>query len=345
VEIAIHQKNESFSDRWIEYCKENNVPFKIVNCYDNDIVKQIEGCSVLLWHWDLFDPKIKLLARQLTITLENADVIVFPSTANSWHYDDKIGQKYLLESVGAPLVPTYIFYSKESSINCLKNTEFPKVFKLSTGSGSSNVRLLRSKKEALSYCRKAFGRGFKSFSGYYSDFGIKINKLGKIDGIWPKIKKAVNFIQKINSLNSSVSYEKGYIYFQDYIPNNQYDTRITIICDRAFGFIRRNRNADFRASGSGKIIYDPEKIEKKFIKIAFDISKKINAKSLAFDFLKDEDGSPKICEISYCYVSSAVYECPGYWSNDLTWNEGHFWPEDIIIEEILKLLRNKPSIN
>jgi hypothetical protein len=211
---------------------------------------------------------------------------------------------------------------------------------LSTGSGSTNVRLLKSKKDAIALCRKAFGRGFKSFSGYYSDYGIKLKKLRKVKGFRPKIKKPIDFIKKINYLHSNVAHEKGYIYLQDYIPNNPYDTRITIVYDRAFGFTRKNRRSDFRASGSGKIIYDPENINHEFIKIAFEISKNINAKSLACDFLKDEKGSPKITEISYCYSSDAIYGCPGYWREDLIWNKGHFWPEDIIIEETIKSVQH-----
>ena len=31
MKIAIHHRQGSFSDRWIEYCKENGINFKIVN--------------------------------------------------------------------------------------------------------------------------------------------------------------------------------------------------------------------------------------------------------------------------------------------------------------------------
>ena len=47
---------------------------------------------------------------------------------------------------------------------------------------------------------------------------------------------------------------KDYVYFQKFLPNNKYDIRIVVIGDRAFGFIRYNRENDFRASGSGKRI-------------------------------------------------------------------------------------------
>ena len=43
MKIAIHDSKEKhfFSDRWIEYCSRNNIPFKVVNAYDNDIINQL----------------------------------------------------------------------------------------------------------------------------------------------------------------------------------------------------------------------------------------------------------------------------------------------------------------
>lgn len=46
-------------------------------------------------------------------------------------------------------------------------------------------------------------------------------------------------------------YHKGYIYFQDFIPNNNYDTRVKVIGNRCAALRRYNRKNDFRASGSG----------------------------------------------------------------------------------------------
>lgn len=50
--------------------------------------------------------------------------------------------------------------------------------------------------------------------------------------------------------------EKKYILFQEYLPDNEFDTRVTVIGNRAFAFRRFNRKKDFKASGSGEIDYD-----------------------------------------------------------------------------------------
>ncbi|MDZ7775700.1 MAG: hypothetical protein U5L09_08950 [Bacteroidales bacterium] len=45
MKIAIHNRPGSFSDRWIEYCKKQEIPYKIVNCYDNNIIQQLNDCD------------------------------------------------------------------------------------------------------------------------------------------------------------------------------------------------------------------------------------------------------------------------------------------------------------
>ena len=81
--------------------------------------------------------------------------------------------------------------------------------------------------------------------------------------------------------------EKGYVYFQDFVPGNEYDTRLVVIGDRCFGVRRYCRKGDFRASGSGIKVYDPELIDKKCIQIAFEVANKLNTQSVALDFILD----------------------------------------------------------
>jgi len=50
MKIAIHHREESFSNEWISFCKEKNINYKIVNCYDTDIISQLGDCDVLMWH-------------------------------------------------------------------------------------------------------------------------------------------------------------------------------------------------------------------------------------------------------------------------------------------------------
>jgi hypothetical protein len=132
--------------------------------------------------------------------------------------------------------------------------------------------------------------------------------------------------------------QKGYVYFQDFISNNEYDTRLVVIGDKCLGIRRYNRKNDFRASGSGVVSFDKELINKECIKLAFDISKKLRSQSMAYDFIQD-NGDFKLVEISYCFSANTFYNCPGFWDEDLNWHEEQVIPEKFIIETFLSKLK------
>ncbi|MCB0743255.1 MAG: hypothetical protein KDC67_05080, partial [Ignavibacteriae bacterium] len=117
MKIAVHSSKWSFSEEWIEYCKEKGIDYKIVNCYASSIIQDIEDCDVLLFHHHHTHVKDFLFAKQLLFAVEQSGKKVFPNFNTNWHFDDKIGQKYLLESIKAPIVPTFVFYSKEEAID------------------------------------------------------------------------------------------------------------------------------------------------------------------------------------------------------------------------------------
>jgi glutathione synthase/RimK-type ligase-like ATP-grasp enzyme len=85
---------------------------------------------------------------------------IFPNAKTSWHYDDKLGPKFLLEATGPPHVPTYVFYDKNQALNWAKTRHYPKVFKLRRGAGSMNVILVRHTKQATSLIRRGFAPGW-----------------------------------------------------------------------------------------------------------------------------------------------------------------------------------------
>ncbi|MEO7045117.1 MAG: hypothetical protein ABI091_07385 [Ferruginibacter sp.] len=339
MKIAIHELAESFSDRWIKYCDENRVPYKLVNCYDNDIVAQLNGCDALMWHWNQNDYKAALFARQLTLSLEKKGTKVFPDVNTAWHHDDKVGQKYLLEAVDAPLVKSYAFYSEKEALEWIDKTTFPKVFKLRGGAGSVNVSLCKTKGNAKHLINKAFGNGFSHinrFSRLRDRFRVlkRDKNLTAARGVASGVAR-IFFPTEVERFSHN---EKGYIYFQDFIPENKYDTRLIIIGNRCFGVRRYCRTNDFRASGSGIKAYEPELFNKEAIQIAFETAKRLNTQSLALDFILDHS-IPKIVEISYCFIVGPFYDdCPGYWDDNLNWYSEPVNPQYFMIEDFLKEL-------
>lgn len=338
IKVAIHDSPGSFSDRWIEYCEEKFIPYRRISCYDSNIIDQLKSFDVLLWHWHHEDAKAILFARQLLMSAGNMGIKVFPNINSCWHFDDKIGQKYMMESINAPLVPSYVLYDKQEAIDWIEKTNFPKVFKLRCGAGSHNVSLVRDRIEAKKLCKTSFGKGFKVITGYFSDFSANLRKAANKGNYSEKIRRLPAALFKIYIKNKMRGRDKGYLYFQDFIADNEFDTRVTIVGNRAFAFRRMVRKNDFRASGSGNIDYDRTKINMKCVTIAFDIAQRLQSQSMAFDFVEAEGSNPLIVEVSYCYVPTVVHACRGHWDRELVWHDGAVWPQDAILDDIIMSL-------
>lgn len=336
IKIGIVERPGGFSDRWIEYCIERSIPFRRINIYDNNLISEVKGVKALMWNWSHGDFHNQLIARQIILALEYTGLVIYPNSKTCWHYDDKLAQKYLLEAIEAPFVPTWIFYNFDKAMDWIRNTEFPKVFKLSRGAGSYNVSLVTNQSQAEKLCKIAFSSGFNPLPTYFADYQTKIRKVSSGRDFVAKLKRAPGIIWKKWSTKLSLPVEKGYLYFQEFMPDNPYDTRVVVIGDRAFGFIRKNRPGDFRASGSSEKDLDPELVDKEMIRIAFDVTRKLGTQSLALDFVYNNRKEPVVLEISYTFpAAGAIPKCPGFWNSKLEWQAGPMYPQDAIIEDLL----------
>lgn len=335
MKLAIHKSNWGFSPDWISYCKINDIPFKVVNCYDSDIIEQIADCDALMWHHHHILIPDKLFAKQLLNAIEQSGKRVFPDFFTSWHFDDKVGQKYLLEALNAPLVPTHVFYKKQEALSWVETVNFPKVFKLRGGAGSSNVKLVRSKKMARSLIKTAFGRGFPSYDKI-EDLKENLRKFLIKKTNFRNVAKSFRRLLMSTVYGRTMGREKGYVLFQEFVPNNNFDIRVIVIDDKAFAIKRYVRKNDFRASGSGFVSYEKSEFDLNCIRLAFEIKTKLNAQCVAFDFVFDENNTPLIVEINYGFAKEVYYPCPGYWDENLNWFEGRFNPAYWMVDLLLK---------
>lgn len=334
MKIGIHHKIGSFSDNWIQYCCDNNIDYKIVNAYDSNIIEQLQDCDVFMWHHNHANYKDALFAKQLLFSLELSGKKVFPNFNTGWHFDDKVGQKYLLESIDVPLVPSYVFYTKKEALEWIEKTSFPKVFKLRGGAGSANVKLAKTKTDARKFINVAFGKGFSQFNRF-NHLKERYNKFRQGRDTFLGVCKGIARLVIPTEFTKMHSREKGYVYFQDFIPNNNCDIRVIVTGDRAFAIKRMTRANDFRASGSGLILYDRQEIDIRCVKLAFDVNNIIKSQSIAYDFVFDIENNPLIVEISYGYTISGYNKCSGYWDSSLVWHDEKIHPLEWQIENII----------
>ena len=340
MKIAIHDIVGSFSDGWNKACRELGIEVVHVNIYDVDAITRIRQCDAFMWDWRVNLDKNWLFARQLIIALEAAGVVVFPNVSTCWHYDDKVGEKYLFETLDIPAVPAWIFYNKEQALAWAKDAKFPKVFKLRGGAGSVNVRLAKDYKEARKFIKKMFGRGYSQATGF-ADFSTKFRKHKKKGDLWRTLVHTLPHVVARIFSRKDFPNERGYVYFQDFIPNNTYDIRVVVTGSKAIALRRNCRPGDFRASGSGEIIYDRELIPKECIRLAFDAARRMKAQSGAYDFVCDRDGKYYIVEVSYGYSPRAYDLCEGYWTDDLCWHNGSVSFEKWQVEDVVNIVNAK----
>jgi len=324
---------------YIDIVRHNNIDFVIADISDSDFWEKIGKCSYFFFRWGQRDHFRQIATTILPIIENHFKVRCFPAQLSSWLYDDKIREFYLLKAHGFPFINTHVFFDKRKAENFLKTIEYPLVFKLKSGAGSLSVKLIKNKKMALKYVNLMFGSGISYAKGLP---GTQFDLL-KQKGLFSYVRKRLGRLK--NRIHQGALYmaddweiHKNYIMFQEFMPGNAYDTRVVVIGNRAFGFVRYNRKGDFRASGSKQNDYNPERIDLQFVKLAFDISEKFSFLCMAYDFLYDKNSKPVICELSYTFGSSSgsdVVKCSGYWDKNLNWHTDKVDPAFYLLTDFL----------
>jgi len=328
--------SDASSPRWAEAIQAAGHEVCWVDVHRADILEQVRGCQGFMWRWAHFGGMARIARRLLPVLESELGLCVYPDQKTCWHYEDKIAQSYLLESLAVPIPKTWVFHQRQLAIDWSKQATYPLVIKLATGAGSSNVQLVSTEGEAREWIEVMFGQWNTSLDPDAEQLSIA-----------RRMTAATQLLatgRAPSPLRADHEPQRGYVLFQEFLPGNAFDTRVTVIGRRAFGFRRLNREGDFRASGSGRLDYDRDGVDLGAVRLAYETAAALAAQSLAIDGLKrGEDWV--VGEVSYAYVSEVIHDCPGHWeldgspeTGDLLWVAGSMWPEDAQIEDFLARL-------
>lgn len=319
---------------YTEILKYNKIEFIELDCSDPGFWSKVRKVNFFIYKWG-HDHHSRQKALSIIPVIEKLNIKCFPDIATCWHYDDKVKQYYLLRENGFPVTDTFIFWEKDIAMEWIRSyNNFPLVFKLANGAGSMNVKLIKTRKEAKRLIKRMFGKGIdqdnNSLSQVFSTLNYDIVKIFRY--------YAINFRNNVLIPERRQYWQrhKNYVYFQQFLPENKWDTRVTTAGSRAHAFRRFIRPNDFRASGSNHWDINPGEIDLRMVKTALDISKCLGFQAMAYDFIYNENKEPRIIEMSYLYGGAGYPDfMNGYWDEDLAWHEGRYWPQYFELYDLL----------
>lgn len=336
------QENTTHSTNWTlpwsQYCEENNIQYTLIDPLKQGLIEKIWSLDIVLWHFSGYNYTEMLIARSILYSAKKMGKLIFPDFNDAWHFDDKIAETYLLQSIKAPIPKSYMFYSL-AALNefIIKFDDYPIIAKLRNGSGSHNVKMIKSEKTLISYGKVMFSKGLGSSPSllYKSSSNLKSTKSLKT-----LIKRAKRIPEFLRTLKNSKEFpnEKGYVFLQEFIPNDGYDLKIVVVGDKLSFFGRNIREGEFRASGGGDLFYDKSYITKNIIDSAFKTSDDLNFTCMGYDYVvnnKTKEGV--IIEISYGFSNEALLNAGGYFDRDGNWHEE---PLNAPVELLNNLIQN-----
>ena len=304
--------NRGDCNRWNfkfeEAIKKTSIEYLNINIDCNEWIDEVSKVDIIVWKPKFLGVEAASYLKEKIYFLEKImKKRVYPSYDTIWHFDSKIAQSYLFKYLNINTPKTFVTFDYNEAKYQVKKEKYPFVYKESGGAGSSNVRLIKNEHSFKKVIYKKF-----------------------------IINKILGYLIPKSSINRF-----GSIYFQEFMTGNDADLRITVIGDKyIFGFWRKNRKNDFRASGSGQVDYAKE-IPVKAINLCREISEELKFDSMAYDLLI-KDGEFKVIEMSYGYVDKAIYDCAGYYlyeNKKMEYVSGNFWPQEIWIKWVVDNLK------
>jgi glutathione synthase/RimK-type ligase-like ATP-grasp enzyme len=294
--------------KWTKYCrffKNNSFNYDIYDIHHHSWLRNAERFDVIVGLPSNSVYHLQEIRNKYHILETYLGKKCYPSTNHCFLYEDKCIEAYISQTARLPFANTYISYEKKDAMSITETLKYPFVSKIVPSSGSVGVELVRTHNKAVKIVNEVFSRAGRRTHNFYHS-------------------------------------QKNFIYFQEYIPNDGYDTRIIIAGKRIFGYYRKVPKGDFRASGMN--IIEERELPEEAMKIALAVNKIVKSPVLAVDMLHGLDGKYHIIEFSPLYQmdSSAelrVNDIPGAYivneNGTFHFETGRYWVAELAIREFL----------
>jgi len=292
--------------RFEKFLKNNNFEYILFNINEKNWLDYVKKCDAIIYRtpseqYSQYEAKMKIWFIENILKKK-----VLPNYKSLWFYEDKIAQYYILKELGLPVIDTFISFSYSEAKNYIEYCNYPFVSKLTTGSGSLGVEIVKNKREAKRIVNKIFNDGYVTGYSYFK--------------------------------------QKDYVYFQKFLENCEYDLRVIVIGNKLFGYYRLTPKDDFRASGAGLVV--KKEIPVDALDFTYNVVQKLGVPFLAVDLLKDVISNQYLINEVSVFIQVDTDEQlhvdgkPGYYERvdegKYIFKEGKYWIQEFILEEFLK---------
>jgi glutathione synthase/RimK-type ligase-like ATP-grasp enzyme len=300
--------------KYVRFLQYNGIPYDFYDVRAADWLDEASRFEVILWR-SLSDPASQWEAKSKIHVIESRlHILCLPSDNELWYYEDKERESYLLRQARLPHITTFVSHDLADSLAFVRSAHYPLVSKIVTGASSLGVSRIESVHEAERLCRRAF-----SETGAHT--------------YWPYLN------------------QKDYVYFQEYVAGAEFDLRVMVAGDNAWGYYRRPTAGDFRASGSH--VEEYVSLPEEALDLAVRVYDAVGCRShLAVDMLRDpRDGCYRVVEFgTFCQVDRrdelSVDGVEGRYhhvADGWEFLPGKHWIQDFSVRNVLMAYLNQHS--
>ena len=200
--VGIIKETNGLHADYIKACEELKISYYVFDIFKDNWFKIIDSERVdfiVVRPSVNYDPWKQMYDNRIKILSDNTTTPIFPDNLSLWLWESKLRATDWFKINNVKSVKSHIFYNQIDAKNFLSSCEYPQVYKSSSGSGSSGVKIIKNKISGIYLINKVFNKGYRTYRKHHLDK------------------------------------EHGFIIFQKYVPDLR-EWRIIRIGEKYFGF-------------------------------------------------------------------------------------------------------------
>jgi glutathione synthase/RimK-type ligase-like ATP-grasp enzyme len=291
-------------DKIKRYFESKKIDVHVIKFYELDLTVNYSGVFILYQTSETPGAFYKKYIEDIIFYLEKQGAIVLPKFEYLKAHHDKVYMEMMrtgFTDSSLKTIKSRCFGSWNDAQNYVP--DFPVVVKLASGAGSSGVYLLSNEYD-YKKCLKVKGQLI-----YSDNLGTLLtsNVKNVIKNVMKYISPSVSKYLK----NITQEFSQSFV-VQTFIDNLKGDFKVLIFGNRYYTLYRKNRDNDFRASGSGKLYEVAENEHEGLLNYARKITYEIDFPVLGIDIGYDGE-KYHLIEFQMIHIGPYTLQASKFW--------------------------------